>query len=421
MAVNKPITFLSLLTVALYATGSAADQPTPLPHEAYVWQRVWTPAVSDAVKKHGANFTEIVVLKTEVAWEGGAPRLRDARIDYATLRGAKVPIGFALRIGAYTGPFSTNDIVARLLQQAASDIVTAARSNSISPVELQLDFDCAESKLEGYRVWVETISRKVAPMPVRITALPTWLNQASFKPLAAAAGAYILQVHSLQRPKDARSIGKLCDPSAAKSAVVKASKLGIPFRVALPTYSYLVAFGTNGHFIGLSAESPTKSWPEGTEVRELAADPLEMAGLVKDWQENRMPAMNGIIWFRFPCEQDVFNWRWPTLNAIMNSQSPREAVRVDLRRVDAGLVEIDLVNFGEIDISSRLAVEVHWQDARLMAVDALGGFEVFNQEPTAARFQSRNLPVQLRTGDKITIGWVRLDAEREVSGEVKKL
>ena len=37
------------------------------------------------------------------------------------------------------------------------------------------------------------------------------------------------------------------------------------------------------------------------------------------------------------------------------------------RRVESGLVEISLANAGELDVSSRLAVEVRWSKARLIA------------------------------------------------------
>ncbi len=392
-----------------------------LRHQAYIWQRVWTPAVVEAVRTHGTNFSQLVALKTEVAWERQGPKVHRVRIDYEALRECKVPLGLALRIGPFRGPFATNDPVALMLQKLASEMVLEARSNQTIPAELQLDFDCAESNLDGYRLWVQAIARKVAPLPVRITALPSWLKRSSFKPLAEAAGAYVLQVHSLVRPKNAQAEAHLCDPDAARKAVEKADLIGIPFRVALPTYSYLLAFGTDGKFIGLSAEGPSGGWPENAEVREMNSNPTEIAGLVEHWRAHRPRHMGELIWFRLPSAQDTFNWRWPTLSAIMCGQSPRERMRVELRRVDAGLMEIDLVNLGEIDFSSRLAVEVHWEGARLVAADALNGFEILNQEPTAIRFQSKIRPVRIRTGERVTIGWVRLDQEREVRCEFKKL
>jgi hypothetical protein len=417
----KFLTSTLILASALFAFSTNAQAAGPLQHEAYIWQRVWTPAVVEAVRSHGTNFSELVVLKTEVAWERREPRVHRARIDYAALNNTKVPLGLALRIGPFRGPFSTNDTVAMLLMNLATEMVSEARSNQARPVELQLDFDCAESNLEGYRLWVQAIAKTVAPLPVRITALPAWLNRSSFKPLALAAGAYVLQVHSLERPKNAQASVKLCEPGAALKAVEKADLLGIPFRVALPTYSYLLAFGTDGKFIGLSAEGPSNSWPENAQVQEMVSNPSEIAGLVEHWRTHQPRNMEGFLWFRLPSSQDSFNWRWPTLAAIISGQSPRETMRVELRRVDAKLTEIDFVNAGEIDFSSRLAVEVHWEGARLVAADALSGFEILNQEPTAVRFQSKIRPARMRTGERMTIGWIRLDQEREVRCELRKL
>ena len=64
----------------------------------------------------------------------------------------------------------------------------------------------------------------------------------------------MLQVHSLERPKNFDAPFTLCDANAARRAVTWAAKIGVPFRVTLPTYGYLVAFAPGGQFVGLSAE-----------------------------------------------------------------------------------------------------------------------------------------------------------------------
>jgi hypothetical protein len=61
----------------------------------------------------------------------------------------------------------------------------------------------------------------------------------------------------------------------------------------------------------------------------------------------------------------IFFLRWPASLAIVRLRSLREHVRGGLRRVESGLLEISLVKNGELDISSRLAVTVHWRDARM--------------------------------------------------------
>ena len=118
---------------------------------------------------------------------------------------------------------------------------------------------------------------------------------------------------------------------------------------------------------------------------------------------------------------DNLNWRWATLSAILLARSPRENWRVEPRRVEAGLVEISLVNDGELDISSRLAVEVRWAAARLVAGDGPGGFDLAEQSASAARFQTKSQPAHVRAGERPTLGWLRFNRDCEVQCEVKKL
>ena len=452
------------MAVWLLVFHSAPHVSGPLSHEVYVWQRAWTEPVRNAVAQHATNFSEVCVLKAEVSWKDKKPQVVRVSPDYATLARTQRPIGIALRIGPYPGPFAgapgnfglrgqakrdpalalasqeptnskapsplrsagavqdaTGEAITRFLCDLAASLVTEARSNHVNLSELQIDFDCAESKLAGYRVWVEEIQQRVAPLPVTITALPSWLNSRAFKRLAAVATNYVLQVHSVTRPRSFDAPFTLCDPRAAQRAVERAGRIGVPFRVALPTYGYLLAFDGGGKFIGLSAEGARPNWPTNAQLREVSSDPLELAALVQNWTARRPAAMRGVIWYRLPTIVDNFNWRWPTLGAIVAARVPREVLRVHTRRVESGLVEISLANEGELDISSRLAVEVRWSDARLVAGDSLRDFELAESGASAARFQTRSQPGRLRAGETLVLGWLRFNRDCEVQCELKKL
>jgi hypothetical protein len=252
-----------------------------------------------------------------------------------------------------------------------------------------------------------------------ITTLPSWLDQAAFKPLVKATDGYVLQVHSLERPKSFDSPFSLCDPTAAKQAMAKAANLGVPFRLALPTYGYTIAFDNKGRFIGLSAEGPAKAWPADARLKEVRADPLEMAQLLQGCSSNAPAALKGILWYRLPIPGDTLNWRWPTLSAIMQMRTPRKSVRVESHRVEPGLIEISLVNDGELDISSRLAVQTRWSGARLVAGDALHGFEIADRSTSSARFETGARPYRLPAGEQQVIGWLRLAEDREVQVELE--
>ncbi len=400
------------------ASGIHAAQS--LPHQVYVWQRAWSPPVSEAVTEHAANFTETVVLLAEVSWKDKVPQITRADVDFPALAKTHCAVGLVLRVGPFKGELATNPPAVDFLASLAASLVAEARKNQIEPVELQIDFDCATAKLDDYRAWFAVVQKRLAPLPVTITALPSWLESPAFARLAAAATNYILQVHSLTKPEKINTPFLLCDPAVAKRAVAKAGEIGVPFRVALPTYTYIVAFNAAGKFVGLSAESPRSEWPAGTQLREMSADPLAMSSLVRDWNTNRPAAMRGVIWYRLPVAADNLNWRWPTLGAIVAGRKPRESFHATARRVESGLVEISLVNDGELDISSPLAVEARWSDARLMAGDGLRGFELAEQNVSAAKFENQLSQFRLPAGERQIIGWLRLDQDREVQVEVKK-
>ncbi len=405
---------LGLLPADLCARDAALSQ------EVYVWQRAWNEPVRRAVVERGEAFARIVVLNAEVTWHEGKPELAKVQVDYAALAQTHRPIGLALRIGPYSGVFGSTDPAATYLADLAEKLILEARAAGVAPGELQLDFDCAASKLEGYRKWVEWIREKVAPVPVVITALPSWLDQPAFKPLVQAADGYVLQVHSLERPTRFDAFFTLCDPSAARRAVAKAARIGSPFRVALPTYGYSVAFDGHGRFLGISAEGPAKRWPADARLKEVRTDPQQMAQLRQEWASHPPAGLKGILWYRLPVPGDTLNWRWPTLAAILEARTPRKSVRVASRRVESGLVEISLVNDGELDISSRLAVQTRWRGARLVAGDGLHGFEMADRSVDSARFETGARLYRLPAGERQVIGWLRLSEDREVRVEMEE-
>jgi hypothetical protein len=121
-----------------------------------------------------------------------------------------------------------------------------------------------------------------------------------------------------------------------------------------------------------------------------------------------------------PVEGDTLNLRWPTLAAIMAARIPRADARAESRRVEPGLVEISLVNNGELDLSSRLAVEVRWQDARLVAGDGASGFDLVDGGPSTVQFQTMSKTYRLPAGEKQAVGWLRLSEDREVQIEINE-
>lgn len=410
----------ALFAFSAKATGIPDTRSAPLAHEAYVWQRAWNNSLRSSLQAHGREFASLVVLAAQVDWKQGVPGVVRVPVDYPRLAQLGRPVGIALRVGSFRGPFGSTNREALFLRELAIDLVRQARSAGISPAEVQVDFDCPESNLAGYLHWLVRLREAVHPVPLTFTALPTWLGRPAFGPLAHAADSYVLQVHSLQRSSGAGPAWQICDPAAARRAVERAATFGRPFRIALPTYGYLTATDSKGRLVGVSAEGPASTWPPGSNVEEVWSDPLVIAELVRDWAQKRPPQVTGIIWYRFPVPEDTLNWRWPTLSAILASRIPSERVRVESRRVEAALVEISVLNEGELDISSRLAINARWQGARLLAADGLRGFALTRREPERARFESPEV-FRLRAGDRRVAGWLRLSEESEVRSELERL
>jgi hypothetical protein len=392
----------------------------PLPHSAYVWQRAWNGSVSDAVGAHAGSLEGLLVLTAEVGWQQGHPAVVRVPIDYAALGASGKPIGLALRIDPFAGPFRAEDETSRYLADLGASLVTEASNGRLAVAELQIDFDCAESKLAGYHLWVEAIRKRLRPVPVTITALPSWLGRYEFRGLVAACDGFVVRVHSLDRPQGFDTPFTLCRPDAARQAVERAARLGRPFRVALPSYGYRMAFDPQDRFRALGAEGPTANWPTNAQIREVRADAEALAELVASWSRDRPPELTGLIWYWLPVEGDHLSWRWPTFAAVMAGSVPHPALRAEGREATNGLVDVVLANVGPADCPWPVQIVARWQAATLIAADGLNGFEVQTDTAGSARFRSKSPSWRLAAAEQQTVGWLRLSTHAPIEFEVQR-
>jgi len=389
-----------------------------LEHSAFVWQRDWSPAVQSAITRHKRNFASLVPLAAEVRFTPTGPEAFLVPLDWQSLQSLPHPLEIALRIGPYrdTGPTS-HQRAGQFLAGLAASIQATAAGNGVLVSEIQLDFDCPESRLDDYRIWLQTIQSAVPRTRVTVTALPSWLDRSSCARLARAAGGYVLQVHSLSKPDDDDSPITLCDPAAARRAVETAGRIGVPFRVALPTYGYLTAFDANGKFLGLSAEGPDVRWPPFARTKRVMADPDELAALVRDWTRDRPACLRGLLWYRLPVDGDRLNWSWPTLAAVIRGQSPAARLETRLETPRPGLVEITLTNTGNRAATLASGVRIRWTDARLVAGDGWRGFQLIRNGADSAQLQppADSIRSPLAPEQSVRIGWLRLDRPTDIS------
>ena len=413
---RSPLRFALVFALALSSAAAAwflspsSRASAPLEQSAYVFQRDWSPAVRAAVSDHAHSFSSFSVLAAEISFHDNAFQVIHVDYDAATLAHCGIPIGFVLRIGII--PRNPPD-AERLVTQTASQVIDRARRAGIEPAELQIDYDCPDSRLAELTHWISNIRQSVS-VPITLLALPSWMNTAQFVPLVRSADSFVMQVHALHKPNSPDDAVVLCDPEEARADIERACRAGVPFRVALPTYTYLAAWDTNAKLLGLSAEGPMPAWPDAARFTSLSAEPRQMAQLVAELTADHPANLRGIFWYRLPTSEDQFNWRWSCLQSVMSGIAPAANCRIGLHPVESGLTEILLPNNGNADAPLPPTVFIAWPDgANLIAADSLAGFDhveipltrhvVFH--PLESEFHS------LAPGDRRVIGWIRLSQD----------
>ena len=372
-------------------TPRAAGQ---LSHEFYVWQRAWTSPVVNAVNDTPPTVSGLAPLAAEVTWRNGRAEVAWPQIDFAALRRRECHVSAVMRI-AECQPGRPDEVCA-----IARQIAHRFTAELPSLAELQVDFDCAQSQLAGYRGWLAALRAAVAPLPVRPTVLPSWLSATSFSELARESGGYILQVHATHRPRVDAPETALCDMRQAHEWVERAGKIGVPFRVALPTYTYVVAFAPDGNVLGIVAEGESPVWPEGTTLRAFRPDAAQIAALIAGWEKDRPAALRSVIWYRLPVSSDTLNWSWATLNAVLAGRAPRSDLRVEQTGVSP--VDVTLFNAGEAEEAFPRELHVEADHG-----DAIGGYETEARRGEVVFQRTPGLEIaRIRPGARHAIGWV---------------
>lgn len=388
--------------------------------EVYVWQRQFDGEVAAALREFAPQIDQACVLGAEIGWRGGRSEVIRPSLDFAALVRCGRPVGLALRIGTVPASHSPASVAQQVIA-VARERITAARAGGLAVAELQIDYDCAESKLADYRAWLREVRAALAPVPVAFTALPVWLKHAEFAALAREADGFILQVHSLERPAGPDAAFTLCDPVRAMTWARQANEVGAPFRVALPTYGYVLAFDPAGKFIGMAAEGRRPDWPASARLRVVRADAMAMAQLARELGAAQLAACRGVIWFRLPVPRDRMNWHATTFAAVLRGESPKRALLAKIEWVQPGLAEVVIVNDGQTTEPPPLEVAVRWPaEARVLAADALRGFrlEIRGGEAQGiVRAADVTADASVAPGGKARIAWLRFahDVSLEVS------
>lgn len=401
------------LIAMLMATALSGCRPAtssrisgPMTQRGYLWQRDWTQSVAEAFKEAESRVDMVVILGGEIVWEGATPRLIKSSIRWDVVAQTTKPIALALRIAPYGGPFASDDASARFIAATANSLLADATGHGCKVAEFQLDFDCAQKKLAGYRAWLTTLRSTLHPARLSITALPSWLEEGEFAALLGAVDDYVLQVHSVPaHGSDPQAT--LCDAPLARRATEKAAQLRRRFSVALPTYRCLGGYDAEGKLLGVAMDGVQPSWPRGTRVLEFGSDATELARLIADWKQNRPAVMQGVVWYRLPMDSDLRNWRWPTLRAVMDGREPTH--RLDVGTAGENPVDLELINRGEAEERFTGSVTAHWNGAALTAADSVAGWTLRTTQDSAIFTAETGQALRLLPGERRGIGWLRYD------------
>ena len=415
---RKGMILASCLGVILAMSGCHSTprvESGPLVQRGYLWQREWTPEVAEAMQEADKHLDGVVVLGAEIVWEGKTARALKANLSWQDLKQAQRPCAIGVRIAPYPGPFAEDDAQARAIVDVVKSLLDEARAHGVTFSECQIDFDCGEKKLEGYHQWLRALIPVVHPTRLVITTLPAWLDEWEFPALVREVDGYVLQVHSVPT-RDEGGQAMLCDPMLARKWVSKASSMGMPFSVALPTYRCLAGYDPSGKLLGVAMDSVEPAWPQGTRVLEFGTNADDMAGLVKEWSAERPSGLREVLWYRLPVATDLRNWRWVTLLAVMQGRKPVH--RLEVIQTEINPVDFSIINTGEAEEQLDCDVIVKWNNSKLVACDALPGWKVLPEKERATFTTMPDSRLSLSPGAKLSLGWLRLDPATAVQTEI---
>lgn len=366
--------------------------PPPLPNDAYIWQRRWTPAVTHALADGADAVRSWRVLAAEMRTDGV---WFDAAPDLAALAASRRPVVLVLRLDGRVDDLPADQIITR-----AAATLAAWRSAGVTLAGLEIDYDCATSRLPAYTRLLAALKPRLQPgVPLSITALPTWLDSPALAALLAVPDESVLQVHAVQNPAlglfDAKRAHAWLDDYARRT--------NRPWRVALPTYGSRVAWDESGQIAAVESERPALM--PGGRSAELLVTPADMAAFVATLDRNRPTGLAGIVWFRLPTQTDTRAWSLPTWRAVLARQPLNPDVTVAAQAAGtSGARNVLLANRGNSDAPLPFAIRL---DGACRAADGINGYTLeYDRQGMYLRRAQDGL---LRAGVERAVGWIRCD------------
>jgi len=381
-----------LVTLLLCIVGlSASTSPTnirsaPLLHDAYVWQRVWTPAVVAAVQRSADLMRSWRIFLGEADRTG---RWTKVSLPWKELRATGRPIVGVLRID---GRLDEARMPA-VLERVAAIVDDAA--GQLAGVEI--DYDCPTSRLSTYARFLAALRERL-PVSLRlsITALPTWMNSVDLERLIPPLDELVLQVHAVDNPRHG-----LFSPAKAGNWVrAFARRVDRPFRIALPAYDVRVTWTRDGALASVESEVPLLTGDAPGET--LHAAPEAVLAFLHALRRAAPDNLAGIAWFRLPTDADRRAWSYETWRAVLTDRLTPARLSASLAPAEAAdLWTVTLSNDGSIDAVVPRQVRL---DPGCSMADGANGFHLVTGAPLTLEGSGNG---RLRPRDTRVIGWAR--------------
>lgn len=374
--------------LALILILSACKTPdSPLSHEVYVWQRQWMSQHAAALAESHDSFVALRILAAQIHPQEGEVR---ARVDTALLAADTRPVVLVLRVDGEMSALNAQQIGALL-----TSVSDAWRSAGVNLRGIEIDFDCARSRLDAYAKLLAGLRAQFdSGLRLSITALPAWIGSPALIDVLAQVDEAVLQVHSVSAPDQG-----LFDAQRARGWIVDFAKVSPrPFVLALPAYSTALIGNGDGRLL---VESEV-SVPLAGARSELSVDPQLMRDFLDRLERDRPSRLSGIVWFRLPLPGDRRAWSLPMLEAVV--QGHELQARIDVQWRESGAA-FDLVLRNDGTLDSEVPATVSVKAEHCTAADGVGGYQLISRGDRYL-FQRREA-ARLAAGAERVIGWLR--------------
>lgn len=297
-------------------------------HDFYVWQRKWDAKVDAAVQEELSGGSHgLYVLGGEVEYEDGRAVWKQVSVPTSLWRESRVTAVFRLPVKALEDPSGSAQSVVR-------------QAEKLAVRRLQLDVDVPESKLEKYAELLATLRANPAWKFefIGATFLPCHLGQKKLATVLSLVDEPVIQLHGIDAPKCRSEDWGLMKRKMAFSAMKMAGKLDARFKMALPTYAYVLFFANDGSFRRLFAEGlGDDDVPFGTDTtREIAAPDLALLHELLTSSDS-LP----VIWFRLPVKGlDRWTLEKDTVLRLERGELPQPSLEIEMRAQSAAVIDV---------------------------------------------------------------------------------